>query len=221
MNHDCNGDRFIADGQPLYRCLAGGNVTESVPNGQQCPACMRQVDARDHGILPVSAETTHFVTLDGGRRGVIWRAVGAASTGVPESPSPRTATPAGRRKGNSEWPERLRHLALLVVVVSISYYAGTHTMSFLSTGANPSPIAAGPVSTSAHVHPLLTEAEVDGLIDLSPIAVRQCVREKVINEVAKSPAPSEPRDRGTSGLTRLTVPQITVIRRLCHERQSN
>lgn len=217
MNHDCDGDRFIADGQTLYRCFAGGNVTESVPNGQPCPTCMRPVDAADHGALPVSTETTRFVTLNGGRRAVLSCVVAPAPVGEPGAPLPPPVTSVVPRKRKSEWPQRLRHLLLMLVVVAISLYVGTNLERFISMAGE----HLHPASSGDPLHPLLTEAEVEGLIDLSPAAIRQCVREKVINEVAKSPAPIEPRSDATSGLTSLTAPQITVMRRLCQEQQSS
>lgn len=221
MNHSCNGARFSADGRTLYRCSWDGTVTESVLNGQPCPNCSRPVDADDHGSLPVSTETIRFALLPGGRRAVISHSVVPASPTEPQPPFPQAAPSKGLRQRKSEWPDRLKHLALLLLVLGIGYYIGTNFWVFTEKAANFSHIEVGPTSSGAPLHPLLTEAEVEGLIELSPAAVHQCVREKVMNEIAKSPAPSQPRDRGPSDLTNLTVPQITVIRRLCQEQASS
>lgn len=221
MNHSCYGNRFGADGQTLYRCSWDGTVSESVLNGQPCPTCSRPVDANDLGPLPVSTETFRFAQLPGGKRAVISHSVVPSSPTEPQPPSPQLAPSGIMRQRKSEWPERLKHLAQLLVVLGIGYYAGSNFWKFTEKAANFSHIEVGPASSGAPLHPLLTEADVEGLIELSPAAIRQCVREKVINEVAKSPAPSQPRDRGPSDLTNLTAPQITVMRRLCQEQQSS
>lgn len=49
-NANCNGDRFEASGEKLYRCFWDGAIQPTIADGDECPNCKRPVAATDHGL---------------------------------------------------------------------------------------------------------------------------------------------------------------------------
>jgi len=69
VDHNCNGDYFIADGEHLYRCHLDSTLIPAHVPFIECPNCGRIVDADNRGIAPVLTVTmvTRFAVLSSGR----------------------------------------------------------------------------------------------------------------------------------------------------------
>lgn len=71
MNRNCHGDHFKADGAMYYRCSGGGTVVAGTSNGEPCPACGREVDGFDSGVLEVTTLVKRYAILPDGREAVL------------------------------------------------------------------------------------------------------------------------------------------------------
>ncbi|KFW97580.1 hypothetical protein [Pectobacterium carotovorum] len=58
MNHDCNGDYFIAEGKKFYRCMVNLKLIPADDAMRICPCCGRNIIAGDHGVVQVTTRAT-------------------------------------------------------------------------------------------------------------------------------------------------------------------
>lgn len=67
MNRDCHGDLFTFRGHRLYCCFAGSEIIDAqgLNNGDECPACAREIKTATLPVEPTKVETVTFITLPG------------------------------------------------------------------------------------------------------------------------------------------------------------